>query len=94
MDKRSKTLEIDAEYVLKTIRDTIERCSQAAQVKQADGSVSGEYRFDATNVLKGSELLGKHLKMFTDKLDVGGQGDNPLQIQIVRFSDAALDDRD
>lgn len=60
---------ITAEYVLGTIKSTIERCIQAEAVKDRDGNPTGEYRFDATAVLKGSELLGKHLKLFTDKVD-------------------------
>jgi len=74
MDKRSEDLGIDAKYVLQTIKNTIERCSQAEQVKGADGTVSGEYKFDSTAVLKGAELLGKHLKMFTDKAEVEHKG--------------------
>jgi phage terminase small subunit len=74
MDKRSEDLGIDAKYVLQTIKNTIERCSQAEQVKAADGTVSGEYKFDSTAVLKGAELLGKHLKMFTDKAEVEHKG--------------------
>jgi phage terminase small subunit len=101
MDKRSKSLGIDAEYVLQTIKTTIERCSQShpvldrkgdpVMIKVGDGenaTFAPAYEFDAANVLKGSELLGKHLKMFTDKLDVGGQGDNPIKIDATPF-DAA-----
>lgn len=74
MDKRAQKLEISAEYVLGTIRDTVERCKQAEQVKAPDGTVSGEYKFDSTAVLKGCELLGKHLKLFTDKSEVENKG--------------------
>lgn len=42
---------------------------------------------DLKAALKASELQGKHLKMWTDKVDVGGQQDNPLAIS-VRFVDA------
>lgn len=70
MDKRSDDLGIDARYVLMTIKDTIERCSQAVPVRDKEGGETGEYKFDATAVLKGAELLGKHLKMFTDKTEV------------------------
>lgn len=93
MDKRSKNLGIDAEYVLKTIKTTIERCSQSypvldrrgepVMVRVGDGegaALAPAYEFDSSGVLKGAELLGRHLKMFTDKVDVGGQGDNPIKI--------------
>jgi hypothetical protein len=32
----------------------------------------GEFQFNATGALKSLELLGRHLKMFTDKIEVGG----------------------
>lgn len=65
----AKKAGITAEYVLGTIKATIERCIQAEAVKDREGNPTGEYRFDAAAVLKGSELLGKHLKLFTDKVD-------------------------
>ena len=46
---------IDADYVLTAIRDTMEHCTAA-----------GEHSNPAA-VLKGAELLGRHLAMFTDK---------------------------
>jgi len=70
LDKRMNKVEITAEYVLSTIKNTIERCSQAEQVVDKDGVPSGEYKFDSAAVLKGSELLGKYLKLFTDKTEV------------------------
>jgi phage terminase small subunit len=73
MDKRAKKIEINADYVLTTIVNTIERCQQAEPVMiMEDGKLvnSGEYKFDSGAVLKGAELLGKHLKLFTDKIDV------------------------
>jgi len=37
---------------------------------------------------KGSlELLGKHLKLFTDKTELSGEGGGPLTIQVVKFGD-------
>ncbi len=51
--KQAKRTEIDADYVLATIKETIE-----------------QYRGEGGNpnaVLKGAELLGRHLAMFTDK---------------------------
>ena len=76
MDKRSKKTEITAEYVLTTIVNTIERCQQLEPVmERRDGELvpTGEYKFDSGAVLKGAELLGKHLKLFTDKIEVTGE---------------------
>lgn len=82
MDKRSEEAGIDAKYVLNTIVETIERCKQAKPVTYKDGSPvltetpTGEivpaYAFDSGAVLKGAELLGKHLKLFTDKTEHSG----------------------
>ena len=67
-EKRQERVEISQDYVLKTIFDTIQRCNQAEAVVDKTGAPTGEYRFDSTAVLKGAELLGKHLAMFTDKV--------------------------
>ena len=68
--ERAKKVDITAEYVLETIKNTIERCAQAEPVYDRNGNPTGEYQFDSTAVLKGSELLGKYLKLFTDKIDL------------------------
>lgn len=68
---RSERVQIDQDYVLTTIVDTIERCKQAEPVMIKEDGVwveSGEYKFDAQAVLKGAELLGKHLAMWTEKM--------------------------
>ena len=92
MDKRSESLGIDAKYVLETIKDTVERCRQAKPVKRSngdlvyveteDGEVLPAYTFDSQAVLKGAELLGKHLKMWTYKVETKIDG-----VVIVKASD-------
>lgn len=64
-----KRLGITKDYVLETIVSTISRCQQSEQVTYRGVAVPGEFQFDAANVLKGTELLGRHLKMFTDKVE-------------------------
>lgn len=78
MDKRSKRVEITADYVLTTIVETIERCKQATPVEEFDHSFkemvkTGEWKFEHGAVLKGCELLGRHLKLFTDKIEHSGK---------------------
>lgn len=84
MDSRAERTEITADYVLTTIHETIERCKQAKPVttrngepvlvETPDGNMAQAYVFDSGAVLKGAELLGKHLKLFTDKVDVDHSG--------------------
>jgi phage terminase small subunit len=93
MQKRSEKTGIDAAYVLTTIVETIERCKQAKPVtykngdpvltETPDGEIVPAYSFDAGAVLRGAELLGKHLKLFTEKSEVELSGN--LTVEIVRY---------
>lgn len=83
MDYRSHRTDITADFVLSTIAETVDRCRQAAPVLDRKGrpvlvdTPQGELRpafvFDSGGVLKGCELLGKNLKLFTDKHEVEGK---------------------
>lgn len=102
MDKRQARTEITQDYVLATIVETIERCKQATPVKQKngdpvlvttpDGDIVPAYTFDPGAVLKGAELLGKHLKLFTDKFEHSGKDGGPMDmnwtVNFVKPSDA------
>ncbi len=75
--ERTERTEVSSDYVLTSIMETMERCKQAMAVKYPngdpvmvgtpDGEEARAYKFDAAAVLKGAELLGRHLAMFTDK---------------------------
>jgi phage terminase small subunit len=94
MDKRAKRTEVTADYVLETIVSTIERCKQAepvidrkgdpVMVETPDGGEAKAYTFNAAGVLKGAELLGKHLKMFTEKVEHSGPDGAAIQIEAVK----------
>jgi phage terminase small subunit len=91
MQKRAEKVEVSADYVLKTIKDTIERCSQAVPVldkkglpvliENEKGEIVPAYTFQSMSVLKGAELLGKHLKLFTEKMEHSGQIDSVVSVQ-------------
>lgn len=97
MNIRAEKLEITADYVLETIVSTIERCKQAEPVldrkgqpvmtETPDGGEAKAYTFNAAGVLKGAELLGKHLKLFTEKVEHSGPDGAAIQIEQVK-SDA------
>ncbi len=70
IDKRSKKTEITAEYVLASLKNVAERCQQIEPVLDKEGNPTGEYRFEHAGANKALELLGKNLKLFTDKLDI------------------------
>lgn len=85
-----KKFSVTTEYVLKTIVETVERCRQGVRPKydrsgeqELVETPDGEglaFVFDAGNVLKGAELLGRHLKMFTDKVEHTGKDGKPMQV--------------
>lgn len=75
INARIKRTEITADYVLTSLRNVAERCMQAEAVLDREGNPTGEYRFDSTGANKSLELLGKYLKLFTDKTEHSGSID-------------------
>jgi phage terminase small subunit len=73
MNKRSEKLEITAEYVLSSLKEVADRCMQAVPVLDKEGNNTGEYYFEHSGANKALELLGKHLKLFTDKVETKGE---------------------
>ena len=80
--RRQQTIrsKVNADYVLEAIVETLERCRQdirpvhvkgggVAVVQDKEGNPANAFKFDAKNVLKAAELLGKSLSMFTDVVD-------------------------
>lgn len=84
----AKRVEVDQEYVVRIILETIERCRQAVPVtdrsgkpimeRTPEGEIAPVYAFDAKNVLKGAELLGKHLGIFIEKRELTGKDGKDL----------------
>lgn len=72
---RADRLELDAYWVLKRLMDISDRAMQQEPVMEYDYSEqklvpTGEYQFDSTGANKATELIGKHLGMFKDRLEV------------------------
>lgn len=59
---------VDIAWVQQRAKDVSDRCMQVEPVMIPDGEggwmESGEYKFDASNALKGAELLGKLIGAF------------------------------
>lgn len=82
MDKRAEQAQITAATVLEGIKRVVDRCEQAEPVLDREGQPTGEYTFQATAALKGYELLGKHLKLFTDKVELTGKDNGPISVNV------------
>lgn len=81
--KRSERTEITQDYVLSNLRKVVERCMQVEAVENGyteteQGDLANAFVFKEQGALKGLELLGKHLGMFTDKVQHSGDPNNPI----------------
>lgn len=82
-------LAVTQDYVIKQLVDTYNCCREPSPVMQFDKGLgewveTGTYQFDSKGALRALELLGKHLGMYNDKLQVTskvdtGQLDNVLK---------------
>lgn len=76
--QRAERVEITADYVLSNLQEIVERSMQRApvldlkgrQVQDAEGR--DLWQFDAKNANRSLELLGKHLGMWRDRLELSG----------------------
>lgn len=73
--KRAERAEVDAEYVVRNLREVAERCMQKRPVLNMKGEQvvdeegNAKWTFDSKGANRALELLGKHIGMFTDKVD-------------------------
>jgi phage terminase small subunit len=83
-DRAART-QVTADYVLAKLKEIVERCLQRAPVVNLKGrQIQDEegrdvWEFNAPGANKALELLGRHLGMFTDKVEV--KGDSKLTIR-------------
>lgn len=101
LEERAQALAEEADitqtYVLTTIQSTVERCRQGEPVRDLagnpikieteDGEIHAVFKFDPTNVLRGCELLGRNLKMWTDKVEASVEGSRTLAELMQRARD-------
>jgi phage terminase small subunit len=75
--KRADKLELTAEWVLENLKNVAVRCQQAEPVMVFDYSTkemvkTGEYQFDSKGANRALELIGKHLGIFENRLNLTG----------------------
>jgi phage terminase small subunit len=96
-----RRLDVSVDYVIRNIVETIERCKQTQPVvnrkgepvliENETGQIVPAYTFDAKGVLRGCELLGKHLGLFTEKVELSVSDDTADRLMRARkrISDAS-----
>jgi hypothetical protein len=82
--EQAEEIAVTVDYVRDSLKEVAERCMQTIPVLDGNGEPTGEYKFDSSGANRALELLGKHLKMFTDKLEQEGS----VKIEVVHV-DAA-----
>jgi phage terminase small subunit len=80
--ERDKVAVVDAAYVLTRLRENVERAMTAEPVRDSDGEPTGEYRYEGAVANKALELLGKHLGMFRDKVELSGPDGTAIPVQV------------
>ena len=66
---RSVRTEITQDWVIKKLKENVERAMQAQPVLDRDGNEIGEFRYEGAVANGALKLLGEHLKMFTTKTE-------------------------
>jgi len=84
-----KKLELTQEWVLEHLKEIVSKSMQEEEVKKFDYQSkemlgTGEYIFDSKGANRALELIGKHLGMFTDKLEVKDTTDYALKLKAAR----------
>ena len=76
MNERSDRVEIEADDILKSILRTRNICEQYLLIQ---GEYGEELNSTALNgIIRNNELLGKHKKLFTDKVEHSGEIKMPI----------------
>lgn len=93
MDARRGQVLVDANFVVDNLIEVSRRCMTAKPVLEWDYEAgmykeTGEYEFDSSGANKSLELIGKHLGMFSDKLDVTTKGESLNAPDLSKLSNA------
>jgi phage terminase small subunit len=67
---------------------TDDQARQVSEVSETTTGAGGTLKVKKHDKVKALELLGRHLGMFTDKLEHAGAGGGPLTVVVRKFSDA------
>ena len=89
MDDRKERTRLTADYVIDNLREIAERCMQKSPVMVKGEQATDEegrhiWTFDAKNAIRALELLGRHMGMFTDKVNVQNENEEAIYQRVIR----------
>lgn len=74
----AESVQIDAAWVLASLKKVHDRCMQEEAVTDRDGAPTGEYKFEHSGANKALELIGKHtdVQAYKEKLEIRNINDD------------------
>jgi phage terminase small subunit len=79
-EKRNARVEISQDWVLKRLKIVAKRCLEEIPVTDREGNEIGSWKFEAAGANKALELLGKHLAMFTEKVESKNKSEQTTRV--------------
>lgn len=79
--EQAEAATITPEFVLKSLKTVAQRTMQGVQVFDSDGQPTGEWKFDSAGANRSLELIGKHLTLFADRVEVSGRNGAPIEFR-------------
>lgn len=70
IEEQSARTQLSADNVLLGLNEVFLRCMQHRPVLDKSGNPTGEFSFKPGEAIKALELIGKHLGMFSEKLQI------------------------
>ncbi len=68
---RAERVQMDQDWILRWLRQNVERAMQGKPVTDAKGEPTGMYTYQGSVANRALELLGKHLGMFVERKIIG-----------------------
>jgi phage terminase small subunit len=76
---RSERTQLTQDWVLERLKEVAERSLQHEPVMGHDGEPTGEYTFQHSGANRALELIGKHLGMFKERVELTGKNGGPVE---------------